>query len=66
MDKKINDNSVHIGSGNRIKNSVIGRNIKVGQSHIKEKWYQNLIWKLIIPIVVAIVAAAICLALGIS
>ena len=37
MDKK-EDNSIHIGNGNKIKNSVIGQNIKVEQEHTKEKW----------------------------
>ena len=36
MDKK-EDNSIHIGNGNKIKNSVIGQNIKVEQEHTKER-----------------------------
>lgn len=65
MTKK-EDNSIHIGNGNRIKNSVIGTNIKVDQDSSKEKWYQKLTWKLVVPVVVAVVAAALCFLLGIN
>ena len=65
MDKK-EDNSIHIGNGNKIKNSVIGQNIKVEQEHTKEKWYQQLTWKLVVPIIVAVAAAALCVWLGIK
>ena len=65
MNKK-EDNSIHIGNRNKIKNSVIGQNIKVEQEHTKEKWYQQLTWKLVVPIIVAVVAAALCVWLGIK
>lgn len=65
MDKK-EDNSIHIGNGNKIKNSVIGQNITVEQDHTKEKWHQQLTWKLVVPIIVAVVAAALCVWLGIK
>ena len=64
MDKK-EDNSIHLGKRNKFKNSVIGQNIKVEQEHTKEKWYQQLTWKLVVPIIVAVVAAALCVWLGI-
>ncbi|CVI67902.1 hypothetical protein BN3660_01022 [Eubacteriaceae bacterium CHKCI004] len=66
MDKKVEDNSIHIGNGNKIKNSVIGKNIKFDQDHVQEKWYHKLVWKLIVPIVVTVVAAAICVVLNIN
>lgn len=40
MNKK-EDNSIHIGNGNKIKNSVIGQNIKVEQEHAKENGINN-------------------------
>ena len=45
---------------------MIGQNIKVEQEHAKEKWYQQLTWKLVVPIIVAVVAAALCVWLGIK
>ena len=65
MDKK-EDNSIHIANGNKINNSVVGQNIKVEQEHTKEKWYQQLTWKLVVPIIVAVAAAALCVWLGIK
>lgn len=65
MDKK-EDNSIYIGNGNKIKNSVIGQNAKVEQEHTKEKWYRQLTWKLVVPIIVTVVAAALCVWLGIK
>lgn len=65
MDKK-EDNSIHIGNGNKIKNSVIGQNIKISQDHVEEKWYQKLTWKLIVPILVVVAGAALCFWLGIN
>ena len=65
MDKK-EGNSIHIGNGNKIKNNVIGQNIKVEQERTSEKWFQQLTWKLIIPIIVTVVAAALCVWLGIK
>ena len=65
MDKK-EDNSIHIGNGNKIKNSVIGQNIKVEQEHTKEKWYQQLTWNWVVHIIVAVAAEALCVWLGIK
>ncbi len=60
------DNSIHIGDKNKIKDSVIGNNIQTGNAELKnnEKWYSKLFWKLLIPIVVVVIAAALCLWLG--
>lgn len=65
MDKK-EDHSIHIGNRNKIKNSVIGQNIKVEGERTNEKWYHQLTWKLVVPIIVAVVAAALCVCLGIK
>lgn len=65
MDKK-EDHSIHIGNRNKIKNSVIGQNIKVEGECTNEKWYHQLTWKLVVPIIVAVVAAGLCVCLGIK
>lgn len=65
MSKKEN-NSIYIGNGNKIKNSVIGNNIRVPKDQDKEQWYQKLTWKLIVPIIVAVVGATVCFWLGIK
>lgn len=65
MSKKKND-SIYIGNGNKIKNSVIGNNIRVSKDQDKEQWYQKLTWKLIVPIIVAVVGATVCFWLGIK
>lgn len=59
MSKK-NDNSIHIGNGNKIKSSTIGNysnNSKCKED--SEKWYQKLMWQIIIPIIVTVVGGAI-------
>ena len=59
MSKK-NDNSIHIGNGNSIKNSTIGNTIKNSKvEENTEKWYQKLIWQIIIPIIVTVIGGAI-------
>lgn len=67
---KINkeDNSIHIGNKNKIKNSIIGNNsfLNTEATVPKERWYSKLFWKLFIPITVVVIAAAICLWLGLK
>lgn len=68
---KYEDSSIHIGNKNKIENSVIGKceqinNAKNAKSDKSEKWYTKLFWKLIIPIAVVVVAAVICLWLGLK
>mgnify|MGYP001169880932 CR=1 FL=1 len=63
---KKEDNSIHIGSNNKIKNSVIGQNAKVEKSNYDEKWFEKITWKLVVPVVVIVVAAAVCLWLGLN
>lgn len=59
MSKK-NDNSINIGNGNKIKNSTIGNysNNSKDKDHT-EKWYQKLMWQIIIPIIVTVVGGVI-------
>ena len=65
---KINkeDNSIHIGDDNTIKNSVIGNNSALNTKNAVSKvpWYSKLFWKLFIPITVIVIAAVICLLFG--
>lgn len=65
---KYEDSSIHIGNKNKIENSIIGKceqinNVKPDKS---EKWYTKLFWKLFIPIAVVVIAAVICLWLGLK
>lgn len=65
---KYEDNSIHIGNRNKIKDSTIGQygKIKNTKSSNNGKWYSKLFWKLFIPIVVVVIATAICLWLGLN
>lgn len=70
---KIEDNSVHIGSNNRISNSVIGskNDIENEQETVPseskdEKWYSKSFWQVVIPLTVTIIGAAICAWLGLN
>lgn len=65
---KYEDNSIHIGDKNKIRNSAIGQNsqIRNAKSKNNEKWYSKLFWKLFIPIAVLVIAAATCLWLGLK
>lgn len=65
---KYEDNSIHIGSRNKIKDSTIGHHDQIinTKSSNNEKWYSKFFWKLLIPIVVGVIAAAICLWLGLK
>nr|WP_308743153.1 hypothetical protein [uncultured Anaerocolumna sp.] len=62
------NNSIHIGDKNKIKGSTIGNNIKIESDKLKsnEKWYSKLFWKLFVPIAVVVIAAIICLWLGLK
>ncbi len=65
---KYEDNSIYIGDKNKIKGSAIGQNIHIKNTASKnnEKWYSKLFWKLFIPIAVVVIAAIICLWLGLK
>lgn len=57
---KKDDHSIHIGDKNRIKNSVIGQHIDLAKQSSSEKLSEKITWKLIVPIIVAVAAAAVC------
>lgn len=62
------DNSIHIGNNNKIKSSHIGNKsaLSIETKVQKDPWYSKLFWKLFIPIAVVVIAAAICLWLGLK
>ena len=68
---KIEDNSVHIGNGNTISNSVIGSKNRVENEQENnpiegkdEKWYSKTFWQILIPLAVTVIGAGICALLG--
>jgi len=65
-----NDNRINIGNKNKIKNSVIGNNIDTKNTRIdaKEKisLTSKLLWRIIIPITVAVISALIIWKLGLN
>ena len=61
-DKSI-DNSIHIGDGNKIKKSIIGHN---NGKEKKEGAISNIIWKIVVPIIVGVAIAAICVWFGLK
>ena len=65
---KKQDNSIHIGNSNRIRGSIISTDscVTVHDTDKKVKWYSRLLWELLIPIVVIVAGAAICLWLGLD
>ena len=63
------DNSVHVGDGNTISNSVFGQNNSIlgNDKHPKKKnSFLKIFWDILIPIIVGIVVTAICVWLGIQ
>ena len=65
---KYEDNSVHIGDKNKIKDSAIGQNsnnMKMGLIP-DEKWHSKIFWKLLVPVAVIVLATVICLLLGLN
>ena len=67
------DNSVHIGDGNKISNSTIGsKNAIVAECEIsnpapeKEKLASKLFWQILIPVAVVVIGALVCIWLGID
>ena len=61
-DKSI-DNCIHIGDGNKIKKSIIGHN---NGKEKKEGAISNIIWKIVVPIIVGVAIAAICVWFGLK
>ena len=71
--EKHEDNSVHIGNNNQISNSVIGGNNKaeikqetVVPEHKEESIASKSFWQIIVPILVIVVGAAICVWWGLN
>ena len=62
LDKSI-DNSIHIGDGNKIKKTIIGHN---NGKEKKEGAISNIIWKIVVPIIVGVAIAAICVWFGLK
>lgn len=67
------DNSVHIGDGNKISNSAIGsKNTIETECEIsnpapeKEKVVSKLFWKILVPIAVVVIGALVCIWFGID
>lgn len=66
---KIEDNSIKIGDGNSINNSVIGNSNEVENMSGDvpgEKITSKLMWYVVVPIIVSVIATAICVWLGIQ
>lgn len=65
---KIEDNSIHIGDGNTITGSSIGKNNEVNnvERDKKERLSTKIIWQVIVPIIVGVAIVAICVWLGIQ
>lgn len=61
---KFEDNSIHIGDKNKIKNSNIGRTIEKQEE--RQKLHSKFIWNVIVPLAVGIAVVAICVWLGIQ
>lgn len=71
--EKHEDNSVHIGDGNKISNSTIGsKNVAEIEQEIavpecnKESLVSKIKWQIIVPIAVGLIIAAIAFYLGIN
>lgn len=67
------DNSVHIGDGNKISNSAIGsKNTIETECEIsnpapeKEKVVSKLFWQILVPIAVVVIGALVCIWFGID
>lgn len=56
----ISDNSIRVGDGNTIKSSVIGRDNETSPQSKESK----LVWKIIVPIVVSVIAGVAVAAIG--
>ena len=65
-----NDNRINIGSKNKIENSIIGNNINTKDTRNdaieKMSLTSKLLWRIIIPITVAVVSALLVWILGLN
>ncbi len=67
------DNSVHIGDGNKISNSTIGAKDLIESEYKasnpapeKEKLVSKVFWQIFIPVAVAVIGALVCVWFGIG
>lgn len=70
---KIENNSVHIGSNNQITNSVIGskNTTEIEQETVvpeskEESIASKSFWQILVPIIVGVIVATICVAIGLN
>ena len=61
MEIKNEDNHIIIGDRNKIRDSIIGNKNDILSAIPSKKapWYSKLIWKIITPVTVAVIAAII-------
>lgn len=59
----VEDNSIHIGDGNKIKNSLFGNRINENK---KESFFHKYIWQIIAAIIAGLAVTCICIWLGIK
>lgn len=71
--EKHEDNSVHIGDGNKISNSTIGsKNTIETECEVsnpapeKEKLVSKVFWQILIPVAVVVIGALVCIWIGID
>lgn len=63
---KIEDNSVNIGNGNNLKNNSFHSKNKTINNGSNETEVSKILWRIIVPIVVGVIVAAICVWLGLK
>lgn len=71
--EKHEDNSVHIGNGNKISNSTVGSNNTIeteceipNPAPQKGKLASKVFWQILIPVAVVVIGALVCIWLGID
>lgn len=64
--QNMTDNSISIGDNNEIKNSVIGNTNKIDNGSEKESFFHKYMWPILSGVAIAVIAALICLWLGLK
>lgn len=64
--QNVTDNSINIGDNNEIKNSVIGNANKIDNGSGKESFFHKYMWPIISGVAIVVIAALICLWLGLK
>lgn len=63
---KRSNNQICIGNGNKIKGSIIGQNNHIQAESLKHDSNAiNILWKLLVPVIVIVIAAVVCSYLGV-